>query len=156
MAITKEEIIRATELQRNYRSVLDRAAKHPVSVSRDSGDDVTLVSRDRWQDAHAAFEIQTLVAAIGLTLVRRLEGGQVTYPVELSWLRDFDNEELIEFGDEFFTTLDNVRRRRLPPNAVEELIRQWEASSAAATDRVLQTRFSQARKEMTARRRRRR
>ncbi len=139
-----EELIGPTELARNVKATLDRAARHVVTVTRDKGDDVTLLPRVRWRRALRALNYTALALALAQSAAQRLAGETAQYPAELAWLAHLDDAAFAEFCAEFATAVRHVLRGHTEPRRVDDVLFAWEQSALAMDDPVLRERLTLA------------
>jgi len=143
---TDEELIGSTELARAVAPTLEKAASRPVTVRRDKGADVTLVSRDIWLRTRRAEQLEQIVLAIALATAQRFAADPgPTYPAEFYWLAWLDNEDYLEFCQEFVGTVRDVVAGRTTPEALSDMAFAWEQTAFALRDPHLMARFTAAR-----------
>ncbi len=150
LSADSEEIVRATELQSNYANILDRAADHPISVPRGgSKEDITLVSRSKWQNALRSRAYQSVVVQLASVLASKLAGdADRPFPSELAWLSAFDDGDVAEFVSELAATMGAVLDDVKEPSAVAALLYEWHRSAIALEDQQLQARMTEVRQAL--------
>ncbi len=142
--LSDEELIGPTELARNVKATLDRAARHAVTVRRDKGEDVTLLPRTRLRRALRALKFTGLALAMAQAAAQRLAGEPAHYPAELAWLAHLDDAAFAEFSGEFAVAVRHVLRGHAEPRRVDDVLFQWEQSALAMDDPVLRERLTLA------------
>lgn len=146
-----EKLVTTTDLARNYRKVLDAAAKGPVSIPREQEKPaITLVARDMWQQASCAEQWIAAFAAIVYSCLAIMSGNDdLSLPYEFEWLREFDKDDVAEFLAEFSDAMRNATAGVRSWEEVEAVLHEWHHSALAIRDEELQARFKQARSGFT-------
>ena len=140
-----EELIGSTELARSVSPTLDKAASRPVTVRRDRGADITLVSRDTWLRSRRAEQLEQVVLAVALATAERFARRRPTYPAELHWLAWLDDDDYLEFCREFVATVRTVIAGRAAAAVVADMTYAWEQTALALRDPHLMERLTAAR-----------
>jgi hypothetical protein len=140
-----EELIGSTELARAVAPMLEKAAGHPVTVRREKGADVTLVRRETWLRTRRAEQMEQVVLSIALATTQRFAKHAATYPAEMYWLAWLDDDDYLEFCEEFVTTVRDVVAGRSAPDALGDMVHAWEQTAFALRDPQLMARFTAAR-----------
>ncbi len=142
--LSDEELVGPTELARNVKATLDRATRGVVTVTREKGEDVTMLPRARWRRAVRAMGFATLALALAQSAAQRLAGESVQYPAELAWLEHLDDADFSQFLGEFATAVRHVLRGHAESRRVDDVLYQWEQSALAMDDPVLRQRLAMA------------
>lgn len=128
-----EEFLGSTEFARAVASTLDRATTHPITVRRELGD-VTIVHRADWQRGVLARRYQEIVLSLTTATVRRAMHADVHYPAELHWLAWLEDDDYLEFCEEFTIGVRDVSNGRAEPLRLTEILHAWEQSAYALRD----------------------
>ena len=89
MATVPEEIVSATELQRDMKRVLQEAEQRPVYVRRPGGTVITMVDRNSWVHATQAQDWLTRTANVMLYILMRARELPAEPPTDFNWLKLF-------------------------------------------------------------------
>jgi len=143
---TAEKLATTTELARDYGRILDDAAKGPVSIPRGKKPDITLIGRDRWQQAEASQQWMMAFSVIVRYGVDRIGGDSgVVLPAEFEWLRAFEPGDLLEFLREFSNAMKDATMGVRPWEEVEDVLYEWHRSAIVLLDKHLTSRLKKAR-----------
>lgn len=145
-SIYSDELITATELNRQPGRVLDKALEHPVTITRND-QSFALLRRENVtlfvKAAQRSKEIVELLSTAFRLLLKQNIGTEHPH----GWLRVFDSDELTEFIDEI---TEAYRLVDLHENAWDELdaiIHEWHESALAISNPELKAAFSQTSNE---------
>lgn len=140
-SIYSDELITATELNRQPGRVLDKALEHPVTITRND-QSFALLRRENVtlfvKAAQRSKEIVELLSTAFRLLLKQNIGTEHPY----GWLRVFDSDELTAFIDEI---TEAYRLVDLHENAWDELdaiIYEWHESALAISNPELKAAFS--------------
>lgn len=146
----EEELVRATDLQSDYASILDHAADRLVSVQRGRDkEDVTIWSRARIHRLLRMTQLQAALVQLAVTLAARLAGVVRPFPSELAWLSVLSPDDLAAFVSEFAETVSAVNDGIRDTSALDALFYEWHRSADLLQNRELQERMHQARPLLT-------
>jgi hypothetical protein len=145
------EIRSTTDLQKSTKDVLDAASEHTVIIRREEQqEDIALVKHALVRRAFVAYELSDLLSGACRYVFARLgrHAGDIAeagYPLELEWVREFDNDDLIDFIEELSSAYNRVVRGDRPVSDVSDIIEQWRRSAMVLRDDALRTRLEQER-----------
>lgn len=143
-----EKLATASDLARKSAQILDEAAKGPVSIPREKEKPaITLVRRDRWQQAECAEHWMIAFSSIVRFCLALIAGETDGYPQEWEWLRAFEAEDLTAFLTEFSEAMSNAVHGTRSWDEVEDVLHEWHHGALALVDNELAGRFRQARAE---------
>ncbi|QYX33644.1 hypothetical protein [Sphaerospermopsis torques-reginae] len=136
-----DELITATELNRQPGKVLDKAYQHPITITRNDQsfallrrEDVAYLVKGVTQ-SKAVFEVLSVA-------FRLLLGQQIGYEHPYGWLSVFDADELQDFIKE---VSDAFRLTDISPDAwdmLDAIIYEWKESSIAINSPELAAAFN--------------
>lgn len=129
-----DEVFSAKDLNRRAAEVLDKALKSPVTISR-KNEQFALLRRDQVGRLFEA--VSTLTNAIEILAAAWVaaRGGSIAPAV--SWIKQFDAEELAEFAKELVAAIEIANRNASAWEDVRTLIFQWERSAEALRKGIL-------------------
>lgn len=146
-SIYSDELITATELNRQPGRVLDRAKEHPVTITRNDEYFALLPREDMafWVEAtklsKAVFEL--ILVAYRLRLGEQIESG---HPYQ--WLKVFDSDELTELIAEVESAFRFVGLEAGAIAKVDAIIYEWRESAIAINSPELAAAFSDEAREV--------
>jgi hypothetical protein len=142
-----DELITATELNRQPGKVLDKAYEHPITITRNDQsfallrrEDVAYLVKGVTQ-SKAVFEVLSVA-------FRLLLGQQIGDEHPYSWLRVFDADELQDFIKE---VSDAFRLTDISPDAwdmLDAIIYEWQESALAINSPELAVAFNDETEEI--------
>ena len=142
----EEALIRATDLQSDYASILDKAASQLVSVQRGKDkEDVTIWSRAQVHRLLRTAQLQTSLAQLAASLAARLAGEERPFPSELAWLSALSRHDLAAFVNEFAETVSAVSDGVRDTSSLDALFYEWHRSADIMQNRELQERMRESR-----------
>ncbi|HEV3085902.1 MAG TPA: hypothetical protein VGX96_01660 [Candidatus Elarobacter sp.] len=145
-ALIDSEIRSTTDLQRHTREVLDSASERIVVIPREQKDDIALVKHSLARRAFAAFELTQRLHAVFRYVTRRLTiGATASCPSDFEWLSAFDDEDVVDFGNEFADALLRIVEDDRPISEVNDVLEQWRRSAMVLQDTALRERLEQER-----------
>jgi hypothetical protein len=140
--IYSDELITATELNRQPGRILDKALEHPITITRNDQSFALLRRENMALFVNAAQQsretLELINAAFRLLLNQKTE---IEYPY--NWLKVFDTEELNELIDEVMTAYRSVDLHKKAWHELEAIIHEWHESALAIANPELETAFSQ-------------
>ncbi|OKH48218.1 hypothetical protein NIES2101_22505 [Calothrix sp. HK-06] len=141
-SIYSDELITATELNRQPGRVLDKALEHPVTITRND-QSFALLRRENVtlfvKAAQRSKEIVELLSTAFRLLLKQKIGTEHPY----GWLRVFDSDELTEFIDEVTEAYRLVDLYEKAWDELDAIIHEWHESALAIFNPELETAFSQ-------------
>jgi hypothetical protein len=147
-SIYSDELITATELNRQPGRVLDKALEHPVTITRNDQsfallrrENVTLFVKAAQRSKEL---VELLSTAFRLSLKQKI-GTEHPY----GWLRVLDSDELTEFIDEVTEAYRLVDLHEKAWDELDAIIHEWHESALAIANPELETAFSQTSDEAT-------
>jgi hypothetical protein len=145
--IYSDELITATELNRQPGRVLDKALEHPVTITRND-QSFALLRRENValfvKAAQRSREIVELLSTAFRLLLKQKIGAEHPY----SWLGVFDADELNEFIDEVMSVYRSVDLYEKAWDELEAIIHEWHESALAISNPDFETAFSQKSNEL--------
>ena len=137
-----DEIITATELNRQPGTVLDKAASHPVTITR--GDRAfALLPRENIAFLVKGVKQSRNVIEILSTAFRLLRGENINSENPYAWLKVFDLDEIGEFVDELNRALNMMESSTVNVwDLIESIIYEWHESAIAILSPELLTAFN--------------
>lgn len=130
----QDEVFSSTDLNRRAGEVLDHAAKHPVTISRNK-EQFALLKREhaaRLIKAAQQFEPTLELIAGGLSAV---EGKEL--PTSLAWMRAFDPDDLRKMIREIVVASIDALQETGDWDSVNAIIHEWHESALVVTSGVL-------------------
>lgn len=136
-----EEIVTATELNRQSGQVLDKALDHPVTITRND-EHFTLLPRNEVAYLvkavkHSDSLFESLTVAILL-----LTGKEIGYEHPFGWLSVFDSDDLQEFIKEVTTAYRLINCQTRSWDNIGAIIHEWHESAIAIQSTELAIAFS--------------
>jgi hypothetical protein len=141
-SIYSDELVTATELNRQPGRILDKALEHPITITRNDQsfallrrEDVALFVKTA---QHSREIVELLNTAFRLLLNQKI-GAEHPY----AWLRAFDSDELNEFIDEVISAYRSVDLNEKAWNELEAIIHEWYESALAISNPELESAFAE-------------
>ena len=139
-SIYSDELISATELNRQLGHVLDRALEHPVTITRNDHAFALLRREEMAALVKAARQTRIVVEVINVAY-RLSQGKDIGSDHPYEWLKAFDTEELNELNAEtinaFLLGCDTCKWDML-----DAVIHEWHESALAINSIELAVAFS--------------
>ena len=139
--IYSDELITATELNRQPGRILDKALEHPITITRNDQSFALLRRESMALFMNAAQQsretLELINAAFRLLLNQKTE---IEYLY--NWLRVFDTEELNELIDEVMAAYRSVDLHKKDWQELDAIIHEWHESAIAISNPELETAFS--------------
>lgn len=139
-SIYGDELITATELNRQPGRVLDMAWERPVTITRNE-QHFALLRRDRMTYMVKAARMSQVVIEAMDVAYRLLLGEQIGSEHPYGWLKVFDSEELTEFIAEI-TAYRLVESEPEAYDRLDVLIHDWHESAIAISSEELAVSFN--------------
>lgn len=140
--IYSDELITATELNRQPGRILDKALEHPITITRNDQSFALLRRENMAVFVNAAQQsretLELINAAFRLLLNSKTE---IAYPY--NWLRVFDAEELNELIDEVMAAYRSINLHKQDWHELDAIIHEWQESALAISNPELEAAFSQ-------------
>lgn len=139
-SVYTDELITATELNRQPGRVLDRALEHPVTITRNDHSFALLRREEMANLVKAAAQAKVVVEVINVAYRLRL-GEEIGSEQTYGWLKAFDIEEL----DELVTEIVDAFRLCSDTgdwDMFDVLIHEWHESALAIDSPELKKAFS--------------
>ncbi len=130
ISVYGDELITATELNRQPGRILDRAREHPVTITRND-EYFALLPRDDmtfWVKAATQAKVVFEIVNVGYRL--RL-GEQIAHEHPYEWLKAFDSQELGELIAELESAFRLVGSDAGAIDRLDVLIHEWHESALA-------------------------
>jgi hypothetical protein len=141
-SIYSDELITATELNRQPGRILDKALEHPVTITRND-QSFALLRRENVavfvKAAQRSKEIIELLSTAFRLLLKQKIGTEHPY----SWLGVFDAEELNEFIDEVTRTYRLIDLSEKAGDELDAIIHEWQESALAISNPEFEAAFNQ-------------
>ncbi|GAX45560.1 hypothetical protein NIES4075_65810 [Tolypothrix sp. NIES-4075] len=139
--IFSDELITATELNRQPGRVLDKALEHPVTITRNDQffallrrEEVTFLVKTATQ-SKTVFEVLTVAFSL-------LLGKEIGFEHPYGWLRVFDSEDLQDFIKEVSEAFRLIDSSSTTWNMIDAIIHEWHESAIAIASPELAAAFS--------------
>ncbi|MBW4507771.1 MAG: hypothetical protein KME64_14840 [Scytonematopsis contorta HA4267-MV1] len=140
--IYSDELITATELNRQPGRVLDKALEHPLTITRND-QSFALLRRENVallvKAAQRSRELVELLSTAFRLQLKQKIGAEHPY----SWLAVFDLDELNEFIDEVTVAYRSVDLHEKAWDELDAIIHEWHESALAISNPELEAAFSQ-------------
>ncbi len=140
--IYSDELITATELNRQPGRILDKALENPVTITRNDRS-FALLRRENValfvKAAQRSKEIVELLNTAFRLLLKQKIGSEHPY----GWLRVFDSDELNEFIDEVISAYRVVDLSEKAWDELDAIIHEWHESALAISNPQLEAAFTQ-------------
>ncbi|MDJ0733238.1 MAG: hypothetical protein QNJ47_03980 [Nostocaceae cyanobacterium] len=141
-SIYSDELITATELNRQPGRILDKALEHPITITRND-QSFALLRRENVatfvKAAQRSKEIIELLSTGFRLLLKQKIGTEHPY----SWLGVFDSDELNEFINEITQAYRLVDLYEKAWDELDAIIHEWHESALAISNPELEVAFSQ-------------
>jgi hypothetical protein len=141
-SIYSDELITATELNRQPGRILDKALEHPVTITRNDQSFALLRRENVALLVKAAQRSQEIVELLS-TAFRLLLKQKIGTDHFCSWLGVFDTEELNEFIDEVTRTYRLLGLDEKAGDELDAIIHEWHESALAISNPELEAAFNQ-------------
>lgn len=139
--IFSDELITATELNRQPGRVLDKALEHPVTITRNDQsfallrrEEVTFLVKTATQ-SKTVFELLTVAFSL-------LLGKEIGFENRYGWLRVFDSDDLQDFIKEVSEAFRLIDSSSTTWNMIDAIIHEWHESAIAIASPELAAAFS--------------
>ena len=139
--IFSDELITATELNRQPGRVLDKALEHPVTITRNDQsfallrrEEVTFLVKTATQ-SKTVFELLTVAFCL-------LLGKEIGFENPYGWLRVFDSDDLQDFIKEVSEAFRLIDSSSTTWNMIDAIIHEWHESAIAIASPELAAAFS--------------
>ncbi|NJL42472.1 MAG: hypothetical protein HC856_10555 [Pseudanabaena sp. RU_4_16] len=147
-SIYSDELITATELNRQPGRILDKALEHPVTITRND-QSFALLRRENAAllvktAQHSREIVELLNTAFHLLLKRKIDADR-----PYAWLGVFDADELNEFIDEVMTAYRSIDQHEQAWYELDAVIHEWHESALAISNPELEAAFSQGSNELS-------
>jgi hypothetical protein len=147
-SIYSDELITATELNRQPGRILDKALEHPVTITRND-QSFALLRRENAAllvkvAQHSREIVELLNTAFHLLLKREIAADR-----PYAWLGVFDADELNELIDEVMTAYRSIDRHEKTWYELDAVIHEWHESALAISNPELEAAFSQRSNELS-------
>ncbi len=141
-SIYSDELITATELNRQPGRILDKALEHPITITRND-QSFALLRRENValfvKAAQGSKEIVEVLNTAFRLLLKQKIGKQHSY----SWLGVFDTDELNEFIDEVMQVYRSTDLHEKAWDELDAIIYEWHESALAMSNPELEAAFNQ-------------
>ena len=139
------EVRTTSDLQKKTKAVLDAANERPVLIHReDQKGDIALINLGLARRMSETYGLARIVEATFRYVLARFRAEDVktvAYPVELGWMQEFDNDDLLECADEIGSAFERVITGDRPATEVTDIIEQWRRSAMVLRDNSLRERL---------------
>jgi hypothetical protein len=143
------EVRTASDLQKKTKAVLDAASERPIVIHReDQKGDIALLNLSlarRMSETYGLAQIVDAAFRYVFARLRAKDATPVAYPIELDWMQDFDNDDLLECADEISAAFARVIAGDRPASEVTHVLEQWRRSAMVLRDESLRERLEQER-----------
>jgi hypothetical protein len=141
-SIYSDELITATELNRQPGRILDKALEHPVTITRNDQSFALLRRENVAAFVKAAQRSKEIVEVLS-TAFRLLLKQKIGIEHPYSWLSVFDTEELNEFIDEVTRAYRLVDLYEKAWDELDAIIHEWHESALAISNPELEAAYNQ-------------
>jgi hypothetical protein len=141
-SIYSDELITATELNRQPGRVLDKALEHPVTITRNDQSFALLRHENVTLFVKAAQRSKEIVELLS-TAFRLLLNQNIGTEHPYGWLRVFDSDEITEFIDEVTEAYRLVDLYEKAWDELDAIIHEWHESALAILNPELEAAFNQ-------------
>lgn len=125
-----DELITATELNRQPGRVLDKALDHPVTITRNDRSFALLPREEVTFLVKAARQSRTVFEVLNVAF-RLLLGQKIGSEHPYGWLRVFDSDELQDFITEVSETYRLADSSNRAWDELDDIIHEWQESAIA-------------------------
>ena len=132
--VFSDDIFSATELNRHAGTILDRARKRPVTISRNN-DLFALLPRE--QAARLVGTTHRIAKAVAVLSEANAALSGVAVSPTFEWLAAYDQDDLRSLVTELLHAARNAASGETDWDDVEALIHEWEESALVAESGVL-------------------
>ena len=139
--VYSDELITATELNRQPGRILDRARERPVTITRNDEYFALLPREDMTFWVKAATLAKVVFAIVNVAYRLRL-GEQIAEEHPYKWLKVFDSQELSELIAELESAFHLVGADAEAIDKLDVLIHEWNESALATSSLELAAAFS--------------
>lgn len=145
--IYSDELITATELNRQPGRVLDKALEHPVTITRND-QSFALLRRENVASFVKAAQHSREIVELLTTAFRLLLKQKIGTDHPSGWLGVFDEDELNEFIDEVMSVYRSINLYEKAWDELEAIIHEWHESALAIANPDIEAAFSQKSDEL--------
>lgn len=139
--IYSDELITATELNRQPGRVLDKALEHPVTITRNDQSFALLRREEVTSLVKAATQSKAVFEALTIAFSLLL-GKEIGFEHPYGWLSVFDSDNLQEFINELSEAFRLIDASSTAWEMIDALIHEWHESAIAITSPELAEAFS--------------
>ena len=129
-----DEMVSATDLARHLAEVLNKARTSPITISRNNNEQFALMLRQQARDLVEAASVLGNSVEVIAAAWATANGGRT--PSNLSWLRNFDRDELFELSQELSAVIEAAHGSG-NWRSVKDLITHWQRSAVVIEDGLL-------------------
>lgn len=141
VSVYGDELITATELNRQPGRILDRAREHPVTITRNDEYFALLPRDDMTFWVKSATQAKVVFEIINVAYRLRLKE-QIADEHPYGWLKAFDSQELDELVTELENTFRLVGVEARAIDMIDVLIHEWHESALAISSPELAAAFN--------------
>ncbi|HLO84119.1 MAG TPA: hypothetical protein VK203_03760 [Nostocaceae cyanobacterium] len=141
-----DEIVTATELNRQPGKVLDKACEHPITITRNDQSFALLRREDVAYLVKGVTQSKVVFEVLSVAF-RLLLGQEIGNEHPYGWLRVFDADELQDFIHELTEAFRVTDTSNHGWDLVEAIIYEWRESAIAITSPDLAAAFNDETKE---------
>jgi hypothetical protein len=139
--VYSDELITATELNRQPGRILDKALEHPVTITRNDQSFALLRREEVTFLVKAATQSKTVFEVLTVAFYL-LMGKEIGFEHPYGWLRVFDAEELQEFIKEVSEAFRLIDCSNTAWDMLDTIIYEWHESAIAISSPDLAAAFS--------------
>lgn len=136
-----DELISATELNRQPGKVLDKAAKCPVTITRND-QSFSLLRREDMACLVKGVRQSRAVVEIFSVAMNMLQGNEISNENPYAWLKVFDLDEIQDFVNEVINAFRLTDTSVNAWDLVESIVYEWHESAIAITSPELADAFN--------------
>jgi hypothetical protein len=139
--IYSDELITATELNRQPGRVLDKALEHPVTITRNDQSFALLPREEVTSLVKAATQSKAVFEALTVAFSLLLEK-EISFEHPYGWLSVFEKDDLQDFIKELSDAFRLIDSSTTAWDLIEATIHEWHESAIAITSPELAAAFS--------------
>ncbi|MBW4527099.1 MAG: hypothetical protein KME18_18235 [Phormidium tanganyikae FI6-MK23] len=140
-SVYSDELVSATELNRQPGQVLDRAFDRPITITRND-QSFALLRREVVAEFCITIKISKEILEVLFAALTLLTGQKIGTEHPYAWLSVFDQEELVEFVNEVLGVYRLTDSSEGTLDQIDAVIHEWHESAIAVASADLESAFS--------------
>lgn len=146
-SVYSDDLVSSTELNRTSGSILDRASKRPVTITR-GNESFALIRRDLMAGYIASTNIYQKFSDLLLTCLTLTNGEKILGGHSFDWLNTFDGDELKELIREVSNWHQSHDGSEASLYDLDGIIHEWHESAIAISSPALNAAFDSEEEEV--------